>query len=225
MTVELRDYWLTIRRRWKVVVITLLATVSGALLLTDPGDARSTPRRLSSSSLPPSSDDPGSAYSGNMFATQRVTSIVDFVKTRDLSEVVAANLGGDVAAAEAQQSISASVNPDTSNIVLRAVNPDRVLARDIAQSYAEALSDLAISSSIPDNKTESLVTARIIDNAVVPNQPVSPKPVRNLMLGIVLGLLMGVGLAVLRELLDTSISSSEDVSTVTSAPDPGPREQ
>ena len=52
-----------------------------------------------------------------------------------------------------------------------------MLARDIAQGYAEALSDLAISSSIPDNKTESSVTARIIDNAVVTSTPVSPKPV------------------------------------------------
>ena len=62
------------------------------------------------------------------------------------------------------------------------------------------------------------MTARIIDNAVVTSTPVSPKPVRNLGLGIVLGLLLGVGLAVLRELLDTSISSSEDVAAVTPAP-------
>ena len=67
--------------------------------------------------------------------------------------------------------------------MLTAVNPDPVLARDIAQGYAEALSDLAISSSIPDNKTESLVTARIIDNAVVSNTPISPRPTRNLGLG------------------------------------------
>ena len=105
--------------------------------------------------------------------------------------MVAANLGGDVAAAEVRAAISAAVTPDTSNIVLTATNPDRVLARDIAQGYAEALSDLAVSSSIPDNKTESLVTARIVDNAVVSNTPVSPEPVRNLGLGIVLGLLAG----------------------------------
>lgn len=214
---ELRDYWLTIRRRWKVVVATLVTTVAGSLLLT----AQATPQYASSAMIFVSAtvgDDPGSAYSGNLFATQRVTSIVGFAKTRDLSEVVAANLGGDVSAGLVRSSISAAVTPETSNIVLTATNPDRILARDIAQGYAEALSDLAISSSIPENQTEPLVTARIVDNAVVSNEPVSPRPVRNLTLGIVLGLLAGGGLAILRQLLDTSISSTDDVTTVTEAP-------
>ena len=215
---ELRDYWLTIRRRWMVVIATLVATVSGAFLLT----IQATPQYASSALIFVSAtagDDPGAAYTGNLFATQRVTSIVDFVTTRDLSEVVASNLGGDVAAAEARRSISASVNPETSNIVLTAVNPDPVLARDIAQGYAEALSDLAISSSIPDNKTESSVTARIIDNAVVSNAP-DQSEARCATSGweSCSACCSGSGSRSCESCLDTSISSSEDVSAVTSAP-------
>ena len=45
--------------------------------------------------------------------------------------------------------------------------------------------------------------------------PVSPQPVRNLGLGLVLGLLLGLGLAVMRELLDTSVKSPEDVAELT----------
>ncbi len=183
--VELRDYWQTIRRRWKIVLATLTVTISVAFLLTIQATPLYSSRAMVFVSATAGSD-PSSAYSGNLFATQRVTSIVDFVKTRDLSEVVAANLGGDVAAAEARAAISAAVTPETSNIVLTATDPDPVLARDIAQGYAEALSDLAVSSSIPDSKTESLVTARIVDNAVVSNSPVSPQPMRNLVLGVVL---------------------------------------
>ena len=101
-TVELRDYWLTIRRRWMVVIATLLATRQRRLPADDPGHPAvlviSAHLRVTATA----SDDPGAAYSGNLFATQRVTSIVDFVTTRDLSEVVASNLGGDVAAAEAR---------------------------------------------------------------------------------------------------------------------------
>ncbi len=50
------------------------------------------------------------------------------------------------------------------------------------------------------------MTVSIADPAEVNENPVSPQPVRNLALGAVLGLLLGVGLAVLRDLLDTSVA-------------------
>ena len=46
----------------------------------------------------------------------------------------------------------------------------------------------------------------------------APRPLRNLGLALILGLLLGIGLAVVRELLDNSITSSEDLATITSAP-------
>jgi capsular exopolysaccharide synthesis family protein len=57
-----------------------------------------------------------------------------------------------------------------------------------------------------------------VDNAEIAEAPVSPNAVRNYGLGILLGLLLGVGLAVVRELLDTSVATAEDVAEVTSSP-------
>ena len=48
--------------------------------------------------------------------------------------------------------------------------------------------------------------------------PVSPQPVRNLGLAVVLGLLLGVGLAVVRELLDTSVKGPDDIAQITDTP-------
>jgi len=48
--------------------------------------------------------------------------------------------------------------------------------------------------------------------------PVAPKPLRNLGLGLLLGLLVGVGLAVLRERLDTTVKSNAVLTELTSAP-------
>ncbi len=52
---------------------------------------------------------------------------------------------------------------------------------------------------------------RILDRAQAPDRPVSPRPVRNLALAVVLGLLGGVGLAFLLETLDVSVTTREQV--------------
>lgn len=57
--------------------------------------------------------------------------------------------------------------------------------------------------------------ARIIDVAMIPDHPVSPKPRQNTVIGFVFGLLVGVGLALLLEQLDTSIKSSKEIEELT----------
>jgi capsular exopolysaccharide synthesis family protein len=56
-----------------------------------------------------------------------------------------------------------------------------------------------------------LSNVRILDRAEAPERPVSPRPMRNLALSMLLGLLGGVGLAFLLEQLDTSITTQAQV--------------
>jgi len=51
----------------------------------------------------------------------------------------------------------------------------------------------------------------IIDEAIIPTNPISPKVRMNLMLGVLLGLGLGVGLVFLLEYLDVSIRTPEDL--------------
>ena len=53
--------------------------------------------------------------------------------------------------------------------------------------------------------------AQILANADVPTSPVEPQPVRNVAIVLVLGLLLGIGLVLLREFLDDTITSREDL--------------
>lgn len=53
--------------------------------------------------------------------------------------------------------------------------------------------------------------AQVVGRALVPSEPFSPKVVRNAILALVVGLLVGVGLAFLREYLDDSIKSKDDL--------------
>jgi capsular exopolysaccharide synthesis family protein len=70
--------------------------------------------------------------------------------------------------------------------------------------------------SVAEGKA-SPVKVTIVSSPTVPTQPISPKPTRNLALGVVLGLLLGLGLALLRDLLDTTIKGEKDCAQVTDA--------
>ncbi len=52
---------------------------------------------------------------------------------------------------------------------------------------------------------------RILDRAEPPDAPVTPKPLRNLAVAVLLGLIGGVGLAFLLEYLDTTITTREQI--------------
>ena len=55
----------------------------------------------------------------------------------------------------------------------------------------------------------------IIDPAIVPTTPSSPNKVRNLEIGLILGILIGIGIVFLIEYLDTTVKSIEDVEQLT----------
>lgn len=58
-------------------------------------------------------------------------------------------------------------------------------------------------------------SVRIVDPAARPREPVRPKPLLNLLLGFVLGGMLGVGIAVGREVLDDTVHTREDLEAAT----------
>jgi len=214
--VELRDYWLTIRSRWKLVVACVLLGVAGAAVIT----WQTVPLYASNASIFVStpSNNAADLSSGGTFATQRIASYVDLVSGRQLAERVSDDLGGSISPDTLQSEVTAEAVPETVNLDITAEDPDPVLARDITQAYAESLVDLIAQLETPEGGQDSPIKAEVTQDAEISDAPVSPNPVRNYGLGFLLGLLVGVGLAVLRELLDTTIASAEDVATVSPAP-------
>jgi succinoglycan biosynthesis transport protein ExoP len=54
--------------------------------------------------------------------------------------------------------------------------------------------------------------AELVQPAEVPGAPSSPNPIRNAMIGLVFGILLGLGLAMLRERLDRRLKDPKDIS-------------
>lgn len=214
---ELKDYWLTVRRRWRVVMATFIIALAVAGVVT----LQATPQYESSTRLfvsTTSESDTGAAYTGNLFATQRVASYADLVGSRQLADQVEESIDGAEAAEDLTELVTATVVPETVILEITAIHPDAEVAAGIAQAYAEQLQDLVRELETPQGKSMPLIKATIVDDAEISDDAVSPQPLRNLALAAVLGLLLGVGLAVARELLDTSLSTSDDIGDVTDAP-------
>ncbi len=70
----------------------------------------------------------------------------------------------------------------------------------------------------PTTGEPSPITVSVLRPATIPAEPASPNVRLNLVLGGLVGLALGVGLAVLREVLDTRIRSGRDVEVVTDTP-------
>lgn len=58
----------------------------------------------------------------------------------------------------------------------------------------------------------------VVDHAELPTIPVSPRPVLNYGLAVLLSLLVSFGTIILRDRLDTTIKSSEDMQKISGSP-------
>nr|WP_272955472.1 polysaccharide biosynthesis tyrosine autokinase [Pedococcus badiiscoriae] len=107
--------------------------------------------------------------------------------------------------------ITASVPLDTVliDVLVNDRNPEQAarIASAVGKQFSTSILDL---ERVSDSSV-SPVKVSVVRPPSVPQGPISPNPVRNIGLGVVLGLLLGFGVALLRDTFDTSIKSERDV--------------
>ncbi len=67
-------------------------------------------------------------------------------------------------------------------------------------------------------EASTVSSIRIIEEAIVPSAPVKPKRSLIILVGLILGLLIGIALAFLRDFLDDTIKTIEDIEKLTNIP-------
>src|SRR5664280_2797729 len=213
---DLHEYIAIARKRWvSILLVTALAiaAVMTATLLTTPTYQANSEVFVSVSNGGSTSD----LLSGASFSQDRVTSYTAMV-TRPLVLIpVIARLGLHMTPDQLAASITATSALNTVLIDITATSTNPKTASDVANATADSLGTQVSELERPAANQPSPVRVSTLRTATVPTAPATPKPTRNLGLGLVLGLLLGFGLALLREVLDTKVRSEIDVQKVTDA--------
>ena len=199
------------QRRWLTIVVFFLLGLAGAGALT----YTQTPQYESSARIFISVDTSGNsteAAQAGLFGTQRVQSYSQLATSREVMQQVISRLNLNLTPNQLATKISSSVSTETVIIVLKVTDEDPGIAQQIAKAESEVMT-----SFISEIET-SPVKATVVDPASYDRNQVSPQPVLNLALGALIGLLIGAGVAVVRELLDNTVSSPEDVEQAAEAP-------
>jgi capsular exopolysaccharide synthesis family protein len=213
---DLRDYLRAIRKRWWLVVgaVVVAAGVAASVtLLTPPQYAASVTFFVSTRGT-----EITQALQGGQFAQARVKSYVDVLTSNRLAQAVVAAGPAGITADEVQSGISAQVVPDTVLVEATVTDGNQARALAIAQTLAVQFPTLIGKLETPPGSKTSTVGVQIIAEPRLADAPVSPQPVRNLGLGVAFGLIVGVGVAALRESLDSTIRSPEALTKATASP-------
>lgn len=151
------------------------------------------------------------------FAEKRVASYVSLATSRRVLRPVIDKLDLHYSPASLSAHITATSPQDTVLINVSATNSNPRLAAQIANQTASSLIKTVGAVEDPKHSGDAAVSLSRVEPAITPNHPAAPKIPRNLALGLAIGLVLGFGIAVLREVLDTRVRGKEDVAKITDA--------
>lgn len=203
---DLKDVLQAVRSGWWWLVTGLLVGLAVAGML----NWLATPLYSSSTRLfvaVAGSTDTSAAQAGNLFSQQRVTSYVPLLTGKSLAGDVVDELDLDLTPGQVAGKVSAEVLPESVVVQVTVTDTSAERAQAIAAALGRRFSERV--TELEADVTAVRVTTT--EEAEVNPDPVSPAVNRNLALGGILGLLIGLGVALLRSRLDNTVKTGDDV--------------
>jgi succinoglycan biosynthesis transport protein ExoP len=159
----------------------------------------------------------------------------NFPKVRRLAEQ---KREADEDMARAQRTMVGSIEEDYKTagqhleLLQEALDRQKIEANDLAEKLVQyhilehdAESYKTLYDGLLQKLKEAGITAglrssniRVVDPALVPTSPSRPQKARNILLGFLVGLVGGIGLAIFREYLDNTVKSPDDIEAIAGLP-------
>lgn len=209
-----QDFTRILRTRWKIICGVFLIAVLGAfgyLLLATPQYQATTRLFVSTTSDGTNTQ----TNDGGLFAQRRVLSYTQLLQGALLAQRTIDKLGLDMTAAELQAEVTAVAPTDTVLIDVTVQDSSPTRARDIANTLSDEFVVMAAALETPDLGARPNAQVVVQQRAGVPEDPVSPKKARTLGVAGVVGLLLGVLAALVRDRLDPTVRRPEMVESAT----------
>lgn len=219
MTVQ--DYLRVLREQWLIVVsaVVVALVAAGAVWFLRPPEYTAQFTMYVSAQA---ADTAETAFQGAQLSQQRVTSYVELVSSTRVSREVIEKLGLTGTPEEVAQQITASSTLDSVliDVAVTGRSPEQVAAMantvgDVFTGLVDELERPATRGAVPP------VAVRVVQPATVPTAPSSTGLPVTLALGLLAGLAVGVGGALARNALDTSLKSLEQLRGAANAPNLG----
>jgi diguanylate cyclase (GGDEF)-like protein len=201
---EVRMYLKALQRSWWIVVLTALTAVAVALVvsLIIPPTFQTTANFMVSPRIGTVGDDQGDLLR-SLEVLDRRSIVITYAEIMNSYTVLSSTLNSlrlDEATTRSDYDFSAVVLPDANIIELSVEGPSPNMVANIANTMGDA----AINNI---NQISEIYAIDFLDYARVPTVPIRPVPLRDSILALALGLVMGAVLAIIREQLSTPIEA------------------
>ena len=214
---DLQQYLQIFRKYWRSILTVLSVCVGAALVFT----FLQTPKYSSTSSALIAVDTAASAgelSSGALYAERQVSSFVALADSALVLDPVIDELGLDVTPQALRSRVSVSAPAGTSIVDVTVTDTNAGRAAEIANAITASLKNVT-SDVVPTGPDgDEIVTVTVVEPASESSRPVSPRPVVNIALGLIAGVVLGLGQALVRRLLDSRIRTRDDLEEITDAP-------
>ncbi|GIH20997.1 polysaccharide biosynthesis tyrosine autokinase [Rugosimonospora africana] len=212
---DLRSYLRAVRQRWWIVLAAVLIALGIGAAIT----IRTQPQYASTVTFFVNTPNEGvaDAYQGNLFTQQRVKSYVDLLTSDRLAQSLASSSGLGLSTDGVRRRISGSTEPNTVLLQATVTDTQQSRALKLTEALTKTFPALVQQIETPPGDGAPTVKIELVNGPRLSTNPVSPRPARNLTFAGLLGLLVGLATAILREQLDNTVRSGIVLQRVASA--------
>ena len=203
---ELREFLQIIKKRSNVIVlitlaIVLITAIFNIFILDDVYEVYTT---LMVSSKKDRSSTQDIQYNDILLNQKLVKTYSTIATSNRVMEQVIAELGISASPEDLKEKLTMTSVGETEIIKISVLDKDREFAVDLANVTADVFMDAVADIMKLDN-------VQVIDEAQIPEKPVKPRRLLNMVVAAILGIMVGLGVAFLQEYLDNTIKTTEDV--------------
>jgi len=153
----------------------------------------------------------GQSLNDVMMYQKLVKTYAEYAKSRAVAEDIVSQLGLSKAPESVMGMITATPSADTQFMTISVKSGNAEEAMKIANQAAKSLKSVT-------TKIKNVDNVQLVDDAVLPKSPVSPRPLMNIAIAFLLGIMISVGLILLLEYLDNTVKDPEEMEKITGLP-------